>query len=123
MRSSRKRSPSPATSRRLGPEAERLVCRHYRLRGYRVLAANARAGRYELDLVVRRGRRLIFCEVKTRSGSEFGDPSEAVGTEKTRRVEQAALAWLARRPDLGDLDVRFEAVAVRGKRIERVPLH
>jgi putative endonuclease len=64
-----------------------------------------------------------FCEVKARSGSGFGDPSEAVGTEKIRRVEQAALAWLAQRPDLGDLDVRFEAVAVRGKRIERVPLH
>ena len=30
---------------------ERRALRHYRLRGYRLLAANARVGRYELDLV------------------------------------------------------------------------
>jgi putative endonuclease len=118
MRSSSSRKP-----RRLGPEAERRVRRYYRLRGYRVVDANARAGRYELDIVVRRGRRLLFCEVKARSGSEFGDPLEAVGPEKLRRLERAASGWLARRPDLADLEVGFEAVAVRGRRIERVPLH
>lgn len=110
-------------SRRLGPDAERRVRRHYRLRGYRILDANAHAGRYELDLVVRRGRRLVFSEVKARSGTGFGDPWEAIGPEKTRRIEQAARVWLARRPELADLDVRFEAVAVRGRRIERVSLH
>jgi putative endonuclease len=119
MRSSRTRPPS----RRLGPDAERRVRLHYRLRGYRILAANAWAGRYELDLVVRRGRRLVFCEVKARSGPDFGDPWEAVGSEKARRVEQAAEAWLAGRRDLADLDVSFEVVAVRGRQIERAALH
>ena len=119
MRSSRPPSTSPPPSRRLGPEAERRVRRHYLLRGYRILDANARAGRYELDLVVRRGRRLVFCEVKARSGPGYGHPLEAVGPEKARRVAEAAVAGLARRPELAELDVRFEAVAVRGRRIER----
>ena len=88
-----------------------------------MLAANARAGGNELDLVVRRGRRLVFCEVKARAGSGFGHPWEAVGPEKTRRVERAAAGWLSRRPDLLDLDVTFEVVAVQGWRIERVSLH
>jgi putative endonuclease len=118
MRSSRTRSSS---SRRLGPDAERRVRRYYRLRGYRILATNARAGGYELDLVVRRGRTVVVCEVKARSGMEFGGPLEAVGPEKVRRVRQAAEAWLACRPDLADLDVRFEAVAVSGRCIERAP--
>jgi putative endonuclease len=121
MRSSRAARTSPPRSRRLGPEAERRVRRHYRLRGYRILDANARAGRFELDLVVRRGRRLIFCEVKARAGPGYGDPLEAVGPEKARRVAQAAEAWLARHPELAALDVRLEAVAVRGRRIERAP--
>lgn len=108
---------------RLGPEAERRVRHHYRLRGYRVLAANARAGGYELDIIVRRGRRIVFCEVKARTGTGFGDALEAVGPEKLRRLERAARGWLARRPELASLDVGFEAVAVRGRRIERVPLH
>jgi putative endonuclease len=115
------RTPSPP--RRLGPEAERRVRLHYRVRGYRVLAANARAGGNELDVVVRRGRRLLFCEVKARTGTGFGDALEAVGPEKLRRLERAASGWLARRPDLAGLDVGFEAVAVRGRRIQRVPLH
>jgi putative endonuclease len=114
--------PTPSRSRRrLGPEAERRVRRHYRLRGYRILAANARAGGYELDIVVRRGRTVTVCEVKARSGAEYGAPVEAVGPEKVRRVRRAAEAWLARRPELAGLDVRLEAVAVSGRRIERVP--
>jgi putative endonuclease len=111
----------PSSSLRLGPEAERRVRRHYRLRGYRILAANARAAGYELDIVVRRGRTVVICEVKARSGPEYGDPLEAVGGEKARRVRQAAEAWLALRPKLAGLDVRFEAVAVSGRRIERAP--
>jgi len=120
MRSSRTR-PRPSSSRRLGPEAERRVRRHYRLRGYRILAANARAAGYELDIVVRRGRTVVICEVKARTGAEYGGPLEAVGPEKARRVRQAAEAWLAQRPELAELDVRFEAVAVSGRRIERAP--
>ena len=110
------------SSRRLGPDAERRVRLHYRLRGYRVLAANEWAGGNELDLVVRRGQRLVFCEVKAKSGTRYGSPWEAVGPEKVRRVRRAAETWLARRPELAGLDVALEAVAVRGRRIERAPL-
>jgi putative endonuclease len=105
-----------------GADAERRVRRHYRLRGYRVLAANARAGGAELDVVVRRGRRLVFCEVKMRRDASFGDPLEAVDARKAGRVRRAAEAFLGRRPDLRGLEVAFEAVAVRGRSIERVPL-
>jgi putative endonuclease len=121
MRSWRKRQSSRSPSRRLGPEAERRVRRHYRLRGYLILDANAWVGGYELDLVVRRGGTVVVCEVKARSGTGYGDPLEAVGPEKARRVRQAAEAWLAGRPELAGLDVRLEAVAVHGRRIRRVP--
>ena len=104
-----------------GPESERRVRRYYRLRGYRVLAANARVGGYELDLVVRRGRTVVICEVKARSGPGYGDPLEAVDAEKARRVRRAAEAWLAFRPELASLNVRLEAVAVSGRRIQRAP--
>jgi putative endonuclease len=86
-----------------------------------ILDANAWVGGYELDLVVRRGRTVVICEVKARSGPRYGDPLEAVGPEKARRVRQASEAWLAARPDLEGLDVRLEAVGVQGRRIRRVP--
>jgi putative endonuclease len=101
---------------------ERVALRHYRLRGYRLLDANARVGRYELDLVLRRGRRMLVVEVKEKGGTAFGDPLEMIDEEKMRRVRVAAASWLARRPELVGLDISFEAAAVRGRRVERVPL-
>jgi putative endonuclease len=101
---------------------ERRALLHYRLRGYRLLEANARVGRYELDLVLRRGRTLLFVEVKEKAGAGFGDPLEMIDEEKVRRVHTAAGGWLAAHPTLRRLDVTLEAAAVRGRRVERVPL-
>jgi putative endonuclease len=105
---------------RPGESAERRAARHYRLRGYRILGRNVRAGGNELDMIVRRGRRLVFCEVKEKTGEGFGDPLEMIGVEKRRRVRRAATAWLAARPALAGLDVAFEVVAVRGRRLSRL---
>ncbi len=106
--------------RTLGADAERRVRRHYRLRGYLVLDANVRAGGNELDLVLRRGRRLVFCEVKARSGNAYGTALEAIDDEKRRRLRRAAETWLIRHPRLAELEVSFEAAAVIGRQIERV---
>jgi putative endonuclease len=113
-------SPSSKSPRKLGAEAERRARRFYRLRGYRVLAANVWAGGNELDLILRRGRSLVFCEVKEKSSNAFGDPVEMVGPEKQRRLLRAAEAWLADRPELASLEVAFDVVADRGGRLERV---
>jgi putative endonuclease len=103
-----------------GHSAERRALRHYRLRGFRILAVNAWAGGNELDLIVRRGRRLAFVEVKEKAGAELGDPLEMVGPEKQRRLRRAAAAWLAANSDLAGLDVTFEVLAVRPEGVERV---
>ena len=103
-----------------GHSAERRALRHYRLRGFRVLAVNAWAGGNELDLVVRRGRRLAFVEVKEKQAADVGDPVEMVGREKQRRLRRAAAAWLAGNPDVAGLEVTFEVLAVRPDGIERV---
>jgi putative endonuclease len=105
---------------RLGRRAERRAALHYLLRGYRILGRNAWAAGYELDLVARRGRRLVFCEVKEKTGPRFGDPFEMLTEEKQRRIRRAAEAWLAVRPDLHDLEVRFDVVAVRPSGVERL---
>ena len=56
---------------RPGKRAEQRAVWWYRLRGYRILETNAWVAGYELDIVVRRGRRLIFCEVKEKRGERF----------------------------------------------------
>lgn len=101
---------------------ERRALAHYLVRGYRILGWNEWAGGNELDLVVRRGRRLVFCEVKGKTGDGFGHPLEMVGAEKLRRMHRAAEAWLARNPAAAALDCRFEVVAIRPGQLERVTI-
>jgi putative endonuclease len=85
-----------------------------------VLGCNVRAGSNELDLIVRRGRTLVFCEVKAKSGPRFGDPADMVDDEKQRRVRRAAQLWLAARPELAALEVSFDVVAVDRGRVKRI---
>ena len=90
------------------------------MRGYRIPATNVWVGGYELDIVVRRGRRLIFCEVKEKRGERFGDPLDMVDDEKQRRLRRAAAAWLARHPEAAGLRATFDVIAVRSGRLERI---
>ena len=101
-------------------DAERRALRHYRLRGYRILGTNVWAGGNEIDLIVRRGRTVVFCEVKSKGGVGVGDPLEMVGPEKVRRLRRAAESWLAVHPELAGLESTFDVVAVRGDRLERI---
>jgi uncharacterized protein (TIGR00252 family) len=111
----------PRSTSARGRAAERRVAWHYRLRGYRILARNVRAGGVELDLIVRRGRRLVFCEVKLKEGPGFGDPLEAVDERKRERLRRGADAWLVANPRFATLNVSFELAAVRPGGIELVP--
>jgi len=100
--------------------AESRARRHYRLRGFRILGTNVWLAGYELDLVVRRGTTLVFCEVKSKSGTRFGDPLEMVTPEKQRRLRRAAEAWLAQHPEHAHCRIRFDVVAERSGKLERV---
>ena len=85
-----------------------------------MLDTNCWAGGYELDLVVRRGHALVFVEVKSKSGSRFGDPLEMVTPVKIERLRRAAHVWLLSHPGLGGLAVRFDVAAERARRLEVV---
>ena len=119
-----KKKPPPGSprfsTRAIGTRAEWRALRHYRLRGYRVLATNLWIGGYELDLVLRRGETIVFCEVKSKGGGEKGDPLEMVTPEKVRRLRQAAEAWLAANPQPSEFDVRFDVAAERTGKLQVV---
>ncbi len=114
-------SPSPAPARqaaeRSGRWAEWLASWRLRLVGYRVVARNYRSPAGEIDLVVRRGRTLVFVEVKSRGS--LAEAAEAIRAGQQRRIRNAATLFLARNPQLGDCDLRFDAVLVAPGRFPR----
>jgi putative endonuclease len=105
----------PVDRRRLdlGARGEELALAWYTSRGYTVLGRNWRSREGELDLVVARGRCVVFCEVKTRTGTGFGSPAEAVTGDKQRRLRRLAARWLGEQPpSAGFSDVRFDVACV-----------
>jgi putative endonuclease len=80
--------------RALGEYGERLAERYLRDHGLAVVDRNWRCARGEIDLVVRDGDCLVFCEVKTRRSERFGAPVEAVDRRKAARLRRLASAWL-----------------------------
>ncbi|MDQ3305421.1 MAG: YraN family protein [Actinomycetota bacterium] len=104
---------------RLGAAGEDLAAAWYEARGYRVLARNWRCREGELDLVVRQGATIVFCEVKARSSLAFGSPLEAVTPNKCRRIRRLAAAWLAQ-AEGGAAELRFDVAAVLNGEVEVV---
>jgi len=102
--------PADASRRALGIAGEQRAAAHLESRGYQIVARNARAGRVEIDLVARRGRLLVFAEVKTRRSRAAGAPEEAVDFRKRARLVHGAAAWLAENPSRG-VRVRFDVIA------------
>jgi putative endonuclease len=102
-------------------DAERSAARWYRLRGFRILDTNCWLAGGEVDIVARRGRRIVFCEVKSKSGVTFGTPLAMVDAVKATRVRRTAEAWLARHPETRGLEVRFDVIAEQAGRIQHVP--
>ncbi|HEX2234714.1 MAG TPA: YraN family protein [Actinomycetota bacterium] len=95
----------------LGRAGEEAAARLFRRQGFTVLDRNWRCCLGELDLVARRGGLLVFCEVKTRRSSSYGEPFEAVGPRKQARLRRLAGRWLADHR-CGARHVRFDVVSV-----------
>ena len=103
--------PAPGHRAALGSYGERVAVRVLTDAGLQVLDRNWRCRAGELDVVAREGEALVFCEVKTRTGTGFGHPVEAVTTAKQRRLRLLARAWLAAH-DQHARDLRFDVVGV-----------
>jgi putative endonuclease len=97
--------------RDLGAWGEDLAARYLQDRGLVLLGRNWRCREGELDLVFTDRIRVVFCEVKTRTGTEFGLPSETVTEEKAGRVRRAAQRWL-REFRIGWCPVRYDVVTI-----------
>jgi putative endonuclease len=95
----------------LGRRGEDLAVQYLEQRGLVVLSRNWRCRDGELDVVATDRRRLVVCEVKTRSGIRFGEPAEAVTGRKAMRIRRVTRAWLAAH-QVRWCEIRFDVLAV-----------
>ncbi len=102
---------------RLGVSAEGRAALFLLAKGYRELARRWKSPVGEVDLVMRRGRMLVFVEVKARN--RFEDAAEAVTVRQRQRIVAGAEAWLAAHPEHAGYDMRFDAVLVAPGRLPK----
>ena len=95
----------------LGNRGEAAAARFLERLGYRILERQMRGRFGELDLVALDGGVIVFVEVKTRSTTSAGHPTEAITPVKQRKITQSALAYLKRRRWL-ERRARFDVIAV-----------
>ncbi len=103
--------PADRRSDELGKRGEDLAADYLAGTGLVLLSRNWRCRDGEVDLIATDGERLVICEVKTRSGTGYGEPSEAVTPAKAARIRRVAAQWL-RTYRVGWCEIRFDIVAV-----------
>ena len=101
---------SRRAAERRGHRAEFLAGALLRAKGYRVLDKRFRSPAGEIDLVVRRGKRIAFVEVKERATAD--DAARAVTPRQQARIARAAESWLARNAPHGDFEIGFDVVLI-----------
>ncbi len=95
---------------RRGHSAEWIAAAYFAARGYRILARRFKTPHGEIDLIVRKGRRIAFIEVKRRSTRQECEAS--ITPNLRRRVRSAADLWLARRPEYHECATSFDLVFI-----------
>lgn len=98
----------------LGRFGEDIAQRYLITHGYTILERNFHTRYTELDIVALENKTLVFIEVKTRRGSLFGTPEEAITPYKLRTLIRSAQYYKLLHPELPDA-LRIDVVAVRYK--------
>jgi putative endonuclease len=93
-----------------GVQGEAAAARYLIRRGWTIVVRRWKGGGGEIDLVARRGRLLVFVEVKTRARPDAGDEPVRIGQQ--RRLRRAAEAYLAGHRHDGVTEVRQDVALV-----------
>lgn len=96
---------------RCGVAGEEVARQFLERQGWVVMSHRFRVGRLEVDLIARNGSLVAFIEVKTRRGTAFGSPFEAVTWQKKREITRVAQGWMDRFGRPGDV-YRFDVIGV-----------
>ncbi len=103
---------------RRGRRAEIYAAAYLTLAGLRVLQRRLRTRGGEVDIVCLRKDTLIFVEVKSRA--TIDEAVEAVTARARRRIESAAMSFIAKRRNGARYGVRFDIIAIAGWRLAHI---
>lgn len=105
-------------SRETGNKKEALAAEYLSLQGIKIIANNYRCRQGEIDLIGLDRNYLVFFEIKYRKSTEYGNPIEAVGSSKQKKICKTALYFLTKNPQYNSCGIRFDVIGIKGNEIE-----
>src|SRR4051812_38973584 len=93
-----------------GIKGEQIAEKFLTAKGHIILHRNWFSGRKEVDLITQKGDLVVIVEVKTRTGTGFGYPEEAVNLKKQNLLKAAAGAFLEAHPEHSK--VQFDVISI-----------
>ena len=94
----------------IGYLGENIAKDYLEKKGYFIVDQNYKNKYAEIDLIARHKDNLVFVEVKTRIGEQFGIPEDAINRDKLRRLIRNAQVYMMRKNY--DMDFRIDAVCI-----------
>ncbi|HQJ09805.1 MAG TPA: YraN family protein [Deltaproteobacteria bacterium] len=109
------------SSRDKGAGGEEIAREYLKKKGYKVLDVNYHFGRAgEIDIIALDHDTVVFVEVKSASGTLFGDPLSWIPFWKQQRIIRVSQAYMSRHR-LNGSPARFDVVAIDHKgRVDHV---
>lgn len=105
------------TAQIVGQTGENLAVNRLLQSGYQILDRNFKISLGELDIIALDQNQVVLVEVKTRSGTKFGLPEEAINKKKLTKIKQVGQVWVRQHPQFPQ-SLRIDLVAILGKKIK-----
>lgn len=100
------------TNQELGELGEKLAKKFLEERDYKIICQNFQSRQGEIDIIAKdKEETIVFVEVKTRTSLEFGNPSEAVNSEKINHILKTAKYFLHINK-ISNSNIRFDVIEV-----------
>jgi putative endonuclease len=78
----------------VGNKGERLARDFLKKKGYRIVETNFHCREGEIDIIAKKKDYLVFIEVRTKTGADFGSPEESVTSAKKEKLVTSALSYI-----------------------------
>jgi len=111
----------------IGRLGENIAKEFLEKKGYIIIDQNYKNKYAEIDLIckveaIHESPTLVFVEVKTRIGEQFGIPEDAINRNKVRRLVRNAQVYMMRK-NYNDMDFRIDAMCIvldENKQVKRI---
>ena len=103
----------------VGDKGEQIASNFLKKKKYKIICNNYRNKIGEIDIIAEQKDVLVFVEVKTRSSSAFGMPSEAVDSRKQEKIKKVAEVFLLNKK-YQNKEIRFDVIEILEEEINHI---